>query len=401
MVRALWVTDEPPDRDLGGGSIRQAHLIEALGRRVETDVLLAGHLVDDVTRGATSIVFEVSDHHRGPPVGRTVRRLHDVGLALFEPLPRDLFYLRAVRRALARELDRIDAAQRYDLVVVNHQSLLPLLPTHRRGHWVAHLHNAAAQRARQTAATFAGRRQRWIYGREAAKADRLEQWAVRAYDAVVVCSEQDADVLTGSDRRMAAGPVVVAPNGVDATRFSPSPLPPEPRMIMSASFNYLPNVDGAVWFVEGVLPKIRAAVPAAVLDLVGRQPVSKIVALAQQPGVELKADVPEMAPHLAAARVAVVPLRIGTGTRLKALEAMASGRPLTGTTIGLEGLDLTDGINARFADDPDALARAIVELLCDDVRAGAIASAGRRLVEERYRWETIGEKFVDAMLTLT
>ena len=400
MARALWLTDEPPDRELGGGSIRQAHLLDALGRRIETDVLLSGHLADDRTRRGAFDVFEVPDHRGAPPASRTIRRLHEVGLTLFEPLPRELFYLRPVRKALAQQMRRIDAAQRYDLVVVNHQSLLPLLPTPRRGLWVAHFHNAAAQRARQTAATFVGRRQQWLYRREAAKAERLEQWAVGHYDVVVVCSDQDADTLAGSDRKHAAGPVIVAPNGVDAARFALSPLPPEPRLIMSASFNYLPNVDGAVWFVDEVLPKIRAAVPAAVLELAGRQPVSKIVALADQPGVELNADVPAMAPHLGAARVAVVPLRMGTGTRLKALEAMASGRPLAGTTIGLEGLGLVDGVSARIADDPDALAAAIVELLSDEAQARAIATAGRRLVEERYEWEIVGADFAEALVTL-
>jgi glycosyltransferase involved in cell wall biosynthesis len=326
--------------------------------------------------------------------------VHDVGLALFEPLPRELFYLRRVRKQLARELVRIDAARRYDLVIINHQSLLPLLPAARSGRWVAHFQNAAAQRARQTAATYAGARQRWIYQREAAKAERLERWAVGSYDAVVTCSEEDADELTGVGRERAIGPVIVTPNGVDTARFTPSPLPAEPRLIMTATFNYLPNVDGARWFVDQVFPKIQAAVPSVVLDLVGRQPVPTVLDLAARPGVAVQPNVPAIAPYLAAARVAVAPLRMGTGTRLKALEAMAAARPIAGTTIGLDGLGLVDGVNALIADDADTLAGAIVALLSDDTRALAIATAGRRLVEDRYEWDALGERFADALLRL-
>jgi glycosyltransferase involved in cell wall biosynthesis len=113
------------------------------------------------------------------------------------------------------------------------------------------------------------------------------------------------------------------------------------------------------------------------------------------------ADVPIMAPYLAAARVAVVPLRMGTGTRLKALEAMAAGRPLVGTTIGLDGLGLEDGVHARIVDDPEAMAQAIVALLRSDAQAQALASAARRLVEDRFQWETIGAEFANAMVDLS
>jgi glycosyltransferase involved in cell wall biosynthesis len=148
-----------------------------------------------------------------------------------------------------------------------------------------------------------------------------------------------------------------------------------------------------------VLPLVRSEVPGARLDLVGMRPGPEVRALAANDGVDLHADVPDVMPYLQRARVAVVPLRVGSGTRLKALEAMAAGRPVVGTTIGLSGLGLVPGRHALFADDPVAVARAVVSVLQDDGLAAGLAAAGRTFVEERYGWDRIGELFVRSLLT--
>ena len=104
-----------------------------------------------------------------------------------------------------------------------------------------------------------------------------------------------------------------------------------------------------------------------------------------------------MLPWLSRARVAVVPLRVGSGTRLKALEAMAAGRPLVGTTVGLEGLGVLDGVHALVADTAPAFAAAIVHALEDDGLAASLTTAGRLLAED-FEWTAIGESFITAVL---
>jgi glycosyltransferase involved in cell wall biosynthesis len=123
-------------------------------------------------------------------------------------------------------------------------------------------------------------------------------------------------------------------------------------------------------------------------------------ALAHRVAVTLHPDVPEMAPWLERARATVVPLRIGTGTRLKALESMAAGRPVVGTSIGLEGLGVVDGVDAHVADTAAEMAERLVRVLRDDAHAEALAAAGRRLVEARYGWSAIGGPFADAVVEL-
>jgi glycosyltransferase involved in cell wall biosynthesis len=137
---------------------------------------------------------------------------------------------------------------------------------------------------------------------------------------------------------------------------------------------------------------VQRAAPAVQVAIVGRRPVPEVIALAERPGIELHADVPQMAPWFDWARAVVVPLHVGTGTRLKALEAMAAARPVVGTSVGLEGLGLVDGVHARVVDEPQAMAAAIIEILDDDAVAERLAAAGRRLVEDEAQWCVIAAR---------
>mgnify|MGYP001390962705 CR=1 FL=1 len=390
-VRLLWVTQEVPDANLGGGNIRQAALICHLSSWVDVHLVVVGRLRDDRVRGAVAGLTEVDDPGMPRPTSHLGSRLLSLWIALVRHEPREVFLNRRTCRALEKVLR--DEADRHDVVLVNHQGLVPLLPSLRRARWLIHLHNVSAVRSQQRRENARGRRRRWLFAREAGMEERLERSAVASYDGVVVVSDTDAELLTGADHSGARGPVWTVPNGVDAERFTPTPLPTAPRVLLSASLNYPPNADGAIWFCREVLPWVRAAVPDVTFDIVGREPPPPVVALGELAGVAVHADVPDMVPWFERCRVAVVPLRVGTGTRLKALEALAAGRPLVGTAIGVEGLGLVDGTHAVVVDEPEAMARAIEQLLTDDAAAEPLCSAGRRLVEDRFRWEVIAERF--------
>jgi glycosyltransferase involved in cell wall biosynthesis len=279
---------------------------------------------------------------------------------------------------------------RYDIVDVEHEALAPLLPPRRGNRWVITLHNLISQRSHQQAALCPTSRARWLFNADADRAKRLERWITTSYDLTMVMSDTDAKVVGGN--------VAVVPNGVDTQRFRPTPMPPEPRILFSASFNYHPNVDSAHWFCTQVLPLVQQRVPGATLMLVGRSPDSRVRALASLPGVDAHFDVPAIIPYLEAARVVVVPTRIGTGTRLKALEAMAAARPIVGTTVGLEGLGCEDGVSALIADEPVAFASAIERLCTDDTYAGVLVDGARRLVKERFSWDLVARRYLEVVL---
>lgn len=393
-VRVLWVTDEPPDRDGGGGGIRQARLLEHLGPRLSVTAVVSGRLRDEATRRCLAEVYELPARPPRAPRAALERRVGELWRAVVRRDPADVVVTARSRRVLAPTVRRLADAS--DVVVVQHVHLASLLPRRRRARWFLEVHNVPSLRAGQERARTVGRRQRWLLARDGAKAKRFERRAVTSYDGLIVVSDDDAAALTVDRGVRARGPVVVVPSGVDLSS-RPTSLPPEPAVLLPASLNYRPNALGAVWFCDEVLPLVQEQLPALRFDLVGREPVEEVMALADRPGVSVTPDVPSMAPWFERARVVVVPLWIGTGTRLKALEAMAAGRPLVGTSIGLEGLGLVDGEHARIVDDAGAMAAAIVELCRSDERAGALAAAGRRHVERHFDWATGASRMAEAL----
>ena len=388
MVTAAWVTPFPPDRNGGGGQIRQAHLLLGLAERARIHLICPGPVEDPAVRAAVAELTEVAapgtawrDEHPW------LRRAGDLLAVARSAPPLEVRAFAAYRRALVPALDRLTA----DVVLVEFAGLAPLLPAHPTCPWLLTFHNLPSRMAAQEASVAPHRRQRWLLRRDAVVALRCERAAAVAFDAVITCTAADATQLAPVQ------PVIV-PNGVDAARFPVCDPPAALRVVFTGALYTAPNVDGARWLCREVLPRVREQVPEVELDLVGARPTGEVRALGYLPGVTLHADVPDITPFLAAARVAVVPLRIGSGSRLKALEAMAANRPVVGTSIGLEGLDLTDGREALVANDAEAFAAAVVRVLRDDAVAGALARAGRAAAQERFEWSAIVAAFSEAVL---
>ncbi|NYI04597.1 glycosyltransferase family 4 protein [Allostreptomyces psammosilenae] len=204
---------------------------------------------------------------------------------------------------------------------------------------------------------------------------RVHRRVAREVDVAVVACAADA-------ARLDAGRTVVVPNTYPAR-------PPVPRsagcgatILFQGSFDWAPNAHAARWLTGEILPRIRARVPDARVVLAGRS-TPEVDALAG-PHVTVTGAVPSMTPYLRAADLVVVPLRVGSGTRIKILEAFAHGVPVVSTTIGAEGLDVVAGEHLAVADTADGLARHCVDLLTDRSRRDAMAAAASRLHLDRY-----------------
>jgi glycosyltransferase involved in cell wall biosynthesis len=238
-----------------------------------------------------------------------------------------------------------------------------------------------------------------ISERDVAAIEALERVAFARSDALVVCS--DADAAAARQLVPEVVPTIV-PNGVDLDYFAFSP-PGAPvgavTMCFTGLLSWWPNADACRHCVRDILPRVRAEVGGARLQIVGRYPPAEVIALAG-PNVDIAADVPDIRPYLDQADVFVAPLRAGGGTRLKILEALARGLPVVATPIGAEGLDVRDGEHLLIAEGPAEFAAAIGRIVGDRSGVQEMALRGRVLVEERYGWDAVGARLRDAYLAL-
>jgi len=230
-------------------------------------------------------------------------------------------------------------------------------------------------------------------GSPAAKAYRLKDWlnmvsfepaACGKFDRVIVCCGQDQHVLTAYDPTINTA---VIPFGVDDALFDiESGTDDGTRLVFLGSYRHPPNVDGALFFANEILPMVREQLPAVTLSLVGGSPPESIRDLARHDGVEVTGYVEDLTAHLKSAAVCVAPVRYGAGQKTKVLTAMAAAKPVVSTRLGIESLDAVPGRDLLVADEPQEFAGQIVRLLRDPGLRRSIGEHGRRLAQHRYSW---------------
>ena len=219
---------------------------------------------------------------------------------------------------------------------------------------------------------------------------RYERVLSPKFDAVTCTSDIDAAVF---QQHCTENAIEIIPNGVDITHYRPDFTTEAPaHLIYIGSMDWYPNEDAVAFFADEVLPRIQEKVPDVTFSIVGGNPSARVQKLAERDGIIVTGRVPEIKPYFAKATVFVVPLRIGSGTRLKILEALAMGKAIVSTTVGAEGLDLKDGAEIFIADEPTAFADAVTRLLTDAQLRRRIGENGRSRVEQDYDWRSIGEK---------
>jgi glycosyltransferase involved in cell wall biosynthesis len=221
------------------------------------------------------------------------------------------------------------------------------------------------------------------------KLRRYEGRLVRASWATIAVSSQDAAALSALAPKAR---VEVAPNGVDTSFFQPPVADTvEPGLfVFTGKMDFRPNVDAVQWFADEVWPRVREQLPGARFEIVGRDPSLAVRALAGRAGIAVTGPVADVRPYFARAAVVVAPLRVGGGTRLKILEAMAMGKAIVATPMAVDGLHVASGEELLIEEDPDAMADCLVQLANDEARRTALGAAARQRAEFEYRWENVG-----------
>jgi len=235
------------------------------------------------------------------------------------------------------------------------------------------------------------------YYREYKKLSKEEIEACRRYDAVFTTSENDKKIL---DALVPSVVKFVVPNGVDTQYFKPSTESEEPySLIFTGMMAYLPNHDGMLYFLDEILPHIQQQIPEVKIYIVGNKPPQELLKRASS-NVIVTGHVDDVRPFIRRSSVYVVPLRMGSGTRLKVLEAMAMKKPIVTTSIGCEGIDVKDRESVLMEDSPMEFAGAVVELLKNQRLRRALSENGYNLVHARYDWSIIGQSIEQYYQTL-
>jgi sugar transferase (PEP-CTERM/EpsH1 system associated) len=393
----LLLTPQFPYPPHQGTTLRNYNLIAGLARRHEVHLLSFGDPaksqrtpLDDLCR--TVQVFP-------PPQRSMLQRVQGLALSRLPDMAQRLPSA-AFQEALDATLER----EELDVVEVEGIELAQYLfqvadrrGTTKRPLLVFDDHNAEYVLQQRAFETDVRQPRRWIGAAYSyvqwKRLKGYERRACQAADRVVAVSDTDAAAI----RRLDPGlePIVV-PNGVDIEFYTanvtavedgagPGPL----DLVFTAKMDFRPNVDAVLWFAQAVLPLIRQQSPQTRFWVVGKDPHPRLAPLAADPGVVVTGWVEDVRPYIAGAALYVIPLRIGGGTRLKVLEAMAMGKAIVSTTLGCEGFELEPNQELSIADTPDEFAAAVLALLQDPDGRERMGHTAHRYARSLYDWRMI------------
>jgi len=221
------------------------------------------------------------------------------------------------------------------------------------------------------------------------KVYKYESEIVADFDRCFMITEKDKERIERMNPRVKAS---VIPAGVDVSYFHPMDVPIEPYSIVSvASMDWLPNVEGIIWFITNVWPIVKQRIPQAKLYIVGKNPPTEIKKLAGE-DIIVTGFVEDVRGYMAKAAVFIVPLRTGGGMRIKILNALAMGKAVVSTSVGCEGIDVENGRNLFIADSEEEFVQGVINLLNNGNKREQLEEEGLRLVKEKYQWERIAEQ---------
>ena len=230
------------------------------------------------------------------------------------------------------------------------------------------------------------------------KMERFEKEMCRRFDAVIAVSAEDRDQMR---EEYGVNAVFEVPTGVDTEFFKPTGkenVDPH-NVVFTGSMDWLPNEDAIRYYTDQIMPIVRRSIPDATLTVVGRNPYPSLLELSRRdPSIIVTGRVDDVRPYMERAAAYVVPLRIGGGTRLKIYEAMAMEKAIVSTTVGAEGLPVSDGKELRIADTPERFAASVVELLTNAEAARNLGQEAARVVREKFGWNGVAKRFAEICL---
>lgn len=400
-MKIIFVSQIVPYPPHGGASQRIFNLLRELGRENEVTLLAYVHpealQSSDDLQTSRKVIGEFCVKMEYFPLWSKRSLAHKflaVALGLLYSKPFSVLGYRS--KALERRLRELVTEDRPDIVQLDTIAFAPLKNVVSDVPCVLTHHNIeSALMARRTKYedTFLAR----TYVRlQAKRLERYEREQARQFALNVMVSEVDAEQL----QRISPGSqTIVVENGVDVDYFKPLRGLEQRALIYTGGMNMFANRDAVMWFLNEMWPKLKLRVPELRFFAVGQNPPPELLEMtASDSSIEAPGFVDDVRPWVAKSAVYVVPLRVGGGTRLKLVDAMAQGKAIVSTSIGCEGLHVTDGKEILIADEPDEFVEKVLDLLNDESRRHALGDDARSRVVDQYAWPSLGKKLVQGYL---
>jgi glycosyltransferase involved in cell wall biosynthesis len=419
-VKLLILTPQLPYPSHQGTSLRNFHIIRGLAERYE--ITLLSFLESNQTADPAAIepLLALCTVHTVPvPARGTARRLWQLVSTRRPDMAHRLY-----SEAFAAELRRLLAANQFDVVQVEGIELARTMEIVRAVSPASKIvfddHNAEAELQRRNFLTDLGNPRRWLAAAyswvQVRRLRRFERWAMMVADGVTAVSQTDKLTLErlldgtrmNTDKHRS---VSVIPNCIDVREYVldlaglPSSERTQPArshaydLIFIGKMDYRPNVDAVLWFVDEVWPGIVAERPSSQFCIVGQKPHARLERLRGVPGITLTGWVESVTPYLLGASVFITPFRIGSGTRLKLIEAMAAGKAIVSTPIGAEGFAVRDGQELLLAETAGEMGTAVLHLLAHPKERQRLGQNARQFAQQ-YDWRQVIPRFDELYKTL-
>jgi len=388
-MKILWVSPfflHPTDR---GAQIRTLGILRELHKRHEVHfaALNDPRNLEGPARSSEYSSRHIFEEHSAPG-RRSLAIVPQLLKSIADPMP--LAVSRYASAGLRRKIDALIAQEHYDSIVCDFLAAAPSFTS--VADCFLFQHNVETTIFQRHVEQSRSLRQKTFFKMQAAKMEAYERKICRSVKHVIAVSEIDAARIRemfGVDK------VSSVRTGVDIDYFARrGEVAPVGDMVFCGSMDWLPNVDAVVYFLAEILPLIRKKLPAATFTIAGRSPDPKVLkAVEGVEGVCVTGRVEDIRPYLWGARISVVPLRIGGGTRLKIYECMAAGVPVVSTSVGAEGLHYNNGEDIALADDAAGFADACIHLLSDDAVQSSLARHARERAVRELSWEAVSREF--------
>ena len=403
-MKVLLLTPQLPYPPHQGTSLRNFHIIRGLAQACEVSLLSFLEPGQSVVPDQIGPLVELCQQIETVPVPQrtTGKRLYQL-LATRRPDMAHRLFSQAFNIRLLQMLQ----VDEFDIVQIEGIELARYLPVIRQGSPRSKIvfddHNAETELQRRNFLTDLRQPRRWVAAAYSAEQVRrlrkFERWVCQQADWVTAVSHPDKvhlEQLTNGRT-----PITVIPNNLDVTQFQLEEANVIPSdIVFSGKMDYRPNVDAVLWFVDEVWPIVKQERPSTTFTIVGQKPHARLARLTTEPDITLTGWVDRVEPYLAGANVFVMPFRIGSGTRLKLIEAMAAGKAMVSTAVGAEGFPVEHNRELLLADEAVGFATAVLHLLTHPDERLRLGQAAQQFAQQ-YDWRVVVPSFLEIYRSLT